>query len=316
MGTAARINRARVFILLATFDGAAFLRDQLASIAAQGHDDWLLIWRDDGSADGTVAIVQEFARGQAPGQVEHLAGPAGRVGSAASFLALLRHAAPMLGERDLVAFADQDDVWLPFKLSRAVLALAEVDVDTPALYSARQVLVDAKLTALAVSAPVVAAVGFPAALTQNLATGCTETLNRAAARLVAGSDAPPGCQHDWWAYLLVTAAGGRFITDDEPVVLYRQHGGNSVGAPRSFARRGLAAVRRGPGVFMGVMRQNVAALDAQRHLLTPQARQQLDQIKGALRGGPLRRMRALRLAGLRRQTWAEQVLFRLWFMFG
>jgi hypothetical protein len=100
------------------------------------------------------------------------------------------------------------------------------------------------------------------------------------------------------------------------VVLYRQHGGNAVGAPRSFARRGWAAVRRGPGVFMAMMRQNVAALDAQRHLLTPDARGQVDQIKAALAGGVLRRARALRLPGLRRQTWSEQMLFRLWFMLG
>jgi hypothetical protein len=60
----------------------------------------------------------------------------------------------------------------------------------------------------------------------------------------------------------------------------------------------------------------VAALDAQRHLLTPEAQAQLDQIQQALRGGPLRRMAALRLPGLRRQSWAEQMVFRLWFMIG
>lgn len=313
---ATRAHRARVVILLATYEGAAFLCDQLASFAAQEHDDWYLIWRDDGSSDATAALLQEFAETQAPGRVARLADPAGRVGSAASFLALLRHAAPTLEERDVVAFADQDDVWLPFKLTRAVRALGHVPAERPAIYSARQILVDANLNPLAVSPAVAMSAGFPASLTQNLATGCTVTMNGAAARLVAGSTAPPGCQHDWWAYLLVTAAGGRFLADEEPVVLYRQHGGNAVGSPLTFVRRGVAAIRRGPGVFMGLMRQNVAALDAQRHLLTPQARDQLDQIKLALRGGPLRRMRALRLPGLRRQTWAEQMLFRLWFMLG
>jgi len=313
---ATRADRARVVILLAVYEGAAFLCHQLASFAAQEHDDWYLIWRDDGSSDATVAMLQAFAEAQPPGRVERLADPAGQVGSAASFLALLRHAAPRLEGRDLVAFADQDDVWLPFKLARAVRALGDVPADRPTIYSARQILVDAKLNPLAVSAAVATPPGFPASLTQNLATGCTVTLNGTAARLVAGSTAPPGCQHDWWAYLLVTAAGGNFLADEEPVVLYRQHGRNAVGAPYTVTRRGWAAVRRGPGVFMGLMRQNVAALDAQRHLLTPQAQDQLDQIKVALRGGPLRRMRALRLPGLRRQTWAEQMLFRLWFMLG
>lgn len=306
-------DSARVVILLATLDGGAFLREQLASIAAQGHDDWRMIWRDDGSGDDTVAILREFAASQAPGRVEQLGGPAGRVGSAASFLALLCHAAPMLGPFDSVAFADQDDVWLNFKLERAVAGLATSDPAIPAIYTARQVLVDARLQRLGMSDLLLSPMGFPAALTQNLAIGCTVALNQAAVRLVADSVAPAGCQHDWWAYLLVTAAGGALIADAEPVMLYRQHDGNAVGAPRSFTRRALAAVRRGPGLFMQLMRQNVAALDAQRASLTPQARAELDQIKAALAGGPFRR---LRVRGLRRQRWAEQVLFRLWFVLG
>ncbi len=299
-----------VVILLATYQGAAFLREQLASIAAQGHQDWRLIWRDDGSGDDTVAILRDFAAAQPAGRVEQLDAPAGRVGSAASFLALLRHAVPMLGPDDIVAFADQDDVWLDFKLARAVAGLGAGD---PAIYSARQVLVDAKLQRIGVSDLLVPPTGFPAALIQNLAIGCTVALNRAAARLVAGSVAPAGCQHDWWAYLLVTAAGGRFVADAEPVMLYRQHRHNEVGVPRSFARRALAALRQGPGAFMRLMCANVAALDAQRALLVPPARAELDRIKAALAGGPWRR---LRVGGLQRQRLAEQVLFRVWYLLG
>ncbi len=300
----------RAVVLLSTFNGAAYLREQLASLVAQSHRDWRLIWRDDGSRDDTVAMLCGFAATQPVGRVERLEAPGERVGSAASFLALLRHAAPGLGPEDIVAFADQDDVWLEFKLARAVARLGAGD---PAISSARQVLVDADLRRLGVSDLVVPPVGFPAALIQNLAIGCTVALNRAGAVLVAGSVAPAGCQHDWWAYLLVTAAGGRFIADAEPVVLYRQHGGNEVGAPRSFVRRALAALRRGPGAFMRLMRENVAALDAQRALLAPEARAELDRIKAALAGGPLGR---LRVGGLRRQGRAEQVLFRLWYLLG
>jgi glycosyltransferase involved in cell wall biosynthesis len=313
---ASRASPARVVILLATYDGAAFLAEQLASLEAQDHADWRLVWRDDGSRDDSVAIMQSFAASQAQGRVERLGMPEEHVGSAAGFLALLRHVAPTLGPRDVVAFADQDDVWLPFKLSRAVRALGAADAEAPAIYSARQVLVDARLNPLAVSPRLTAPPRFPASLTQNVATGCTMAMNAAAARLVAGSRAPGACQHDWWAYLLVTAAGGIFLADEEPVVLYRQHGRNAVGAPRTFLLRGWAALRRGPRVFMGLLRQNVAALDAQRHLLTPEARAQLDLIEQALRGGPLRRLAVLRQAGLRRQGRAEQMLFQLWFMFG
>ena len=95
------------------------------------------------------------------------------------------------------------------------------------------------------------AAGFPAALTQNVATGCTVMLNRPAARLVAASRPSTGTLHDWWAYLLVTAAGGRLVQDEEPVVLYRQHAQNLVGAPASMVSRAIAALRRGGRVIDG-----------------------------------------------------------------
>ncbi len=305
-----------IVVLLSTFNGARFLKAQLDSIVAQEHACWRLIWRDDSSGDGTVAMMEEFAAGLAPGRVVRVAGPAGRIGAAASFLTLLQAAADGMGEGELLAFADQDDVWLPCKLGRAAAALAGCDATVPTLYSARQVLVDAGLNRLALSARVVPPPGFPASLTQNLATGCTLVMNHAAVALIAASRAPPNCQHDWWSYLMVTAAGGRFLIDHEPVVLYRQHGGNLVGAPRSRGRRAIAALRRGPSLFMGLLRANLAALDAQRHLLCPDACREIDRLKVALCGGKLRRLRMLRLRRLRRQNWAEQMLFRVWFLLG
>jgi hypothetical protein len=158
--------------------------------------------------------------------------------------------------------------------------------------------------------------GFPAALTQNIATGCTIMLNRAAATLVGGSKAPAACMHDWWCYLLVAAAGGRIEADREPVVLYRQHDGNLIGASASRWRRAVAALRRGPGAFMTVFRQNVATLQAQESLLTGAARDDLAQIAAALQGGTWQRMAALRRPGFRRQTMLETLLFRIWFLLG
>jgi glycosyltransferase involved in cell wall biosynthesis len=306
----------RVFIILATYNGAAFLPEQLASIAAQDHPRWILLWRDDGSLDETRAMMHGFTAAQPQGQVEQVVATDAHLGAAGSFMVLLAEAASRMEPGDLLAFADQDDVWLPGKLSRAIAAVMACPPERPTLYSARQVLVDAQLRRIALSVPVRPPPGFPACLTQNLATGCTVLMNRAAALLVAASTRPAGCQHDWWTYIVVTAAGGRFLIDDEAVVLYRQHQGNLVGAPRSMFRRAVAALRRGPALFMALLRQNVAALEAQSHILTPEARGELECIRAGLSGGPLRRWRALRRPGLRRQTWAEQVLFRIWFMFG
>ncbi len=204
--------------------------------------------------------------------------------------------------------------WLSDKLARGIAALGAVPATVPALYFARQRLVDTELRPLGWSPPVRGPLGFPAALTQNLATGCTLMLNRAAGELVAASAAPAAANHDWWCYLLIAAAGGRLLNDPTPTVLYRQHAGNTIGAPASFFWRALAAWRRGPAAFTSVLRQHVAALADQPHLLAPSAREQVTILARALRGGMLDRMRALRMPGLRRQTWPETLVFCLWFM--
>jgi glycosyltransferase involved in cell wall biosynthesis len=306
----------RIAILLSTFNGAAFLREQLDSMLAQSHDNWVLYWRDDGSSDGTIAILEAFAERAGQGRCVQIDAAPGRLGVTGSFLTLLRAVTEQLGEHDAVAFADQDDIWLPQKLARGTAALAGIGRARPALYCARQILVDAKLKRIGESGAVARWAGFPASLTQNVATGCTVMLNRAAARLVAASKPSPGTLHDWWCYLMVTASGGHVLQDEAAVVLYRQHGGNFVGAPASMSRRATAAIRRGPGVFMSVLRQHVAALLAQPHLMSDQARAEVAQIDRALRGGPARRLAVLRMPGLIRQTWPETLLFRWWFLIG
>lgn len=300
----------RVAILLSTYNGARFLPAQLESIAGQKMADWVLYWRDDGSDDATVPIMQSFAAEVGTDRCVRVEQP-GRLGATASFMALLRAAAP---SGLAAAFADQDDVWLPEKLDLALAALGESDV--PALYCSRQLLVDETLAPLRESAPLRRAPDFPAALTQNIATGCTVVLNSAAARLVARSRAPGASLHDWWSYLVVTASGGRVIADPTPTVLYRQHGSNLVGAPPSMTHRARAALQRGPAVFMAVLRGHVAALRAQPELLSRESALVLEVVHRGLSGGWLARIRALRLPGLRRQNWQETALFRWWFLVG
>jgi hypothetical protein len=195
-------------------------------------------------------------------------------------------------------------------------ALRGLANEVPGIYCARQVLVDESLRRLGVSGPLRRPAGFPAALTQNVTTGCTVLLNQRAVALVARSKPPSVSLHDWWCYLVVTAAGGALLHDDEPTVLYRQHAHNTVGAPRSMPRRAVAAARRGPGVFMNVLRQHVAALLRQPHLMNAEAHRQVQMLDQALKGGPLRRLAVLHMPGLRRQTMPEMVGFWIWFLLG
>ena len=146
----------RIAILLSTYNGAAHLGAQLDSIAEQTHPDWTLLWRDDGSTDNTVAKLGNWACGRR--QVSRVRDQAGRLGVLGSFLSLLRAALddPAV---DAVAFADQDDYWLPYKLARAVAGLG-MDA-APTLYCARQFLVDGTLRPIAPSAPVPRSAEFP-----------------------------------------------------------------------------------------------------------------------------------------------------------
>jgi glycosyltransferase involved in cell wall biosynthesis len=297
---------ARCAILLSTYNGEAYLDALLDSLTAQTHRDWVLYWRDDGSTDGTVAKLTGW-RG---GQVVHVTAPPGNLGVTRSFMALLRAAAG----HPFIAFADQDDVWLPEKLAWGIGGLE--GLSGPALYCARQILVDQGLQRIGLSAPLDGPAAFPASLTQNIATGNTVMLNAAAIALVAASEPPTKTWHDWWCYLMVTAAGGTVLRDDRGVILYRQHAENVVGAPLSAPRRAWAALRRGPGAFMAVFRANVAALTEQAGLLTPAARRDLAVVNAGLKGGLAARWRALRLPGFVRNSAAQTVLFRLWFMIG
>jgi glycosyltransferase involved in cell wall biosynthesis len=305
-------NSPDIAILLSTRNGAPYLGEQLNSLLAQSHSNWQIFWRDDGSDDNTPDLMRDFAAGTGRGRVTDLNDNLGHVGITTSFLTLLRRAP----QNRIVAFADQDDVWLPEKLARGVTALTSVPAETPGLYCARQHYVDAGLHKVKESPNLPGRLGFPQSMTQNVATGCTVMLNGRAASLLAEAEAPAETLHDWWAYVLVSAAGGLVILDPVPTVLYRQHANNAVGVPLSPGRRALAALRRGPGAFMRVFRAHMRALEAQENLLSAASRESLNLISAGLHDGVRLRLRALRHPGLKRQSWAETQLFRLWFLIG
>lgn len=132
MADAMRYPETGVAILLSTYNGASFLHAQLNSFLAQTHENWVLHWRDDGSTDETVQIMREFTAKIGAERCVESSSSGPHMGAAPSFLALL---AENLGA-GAVAFADQDDVWLPDKLQCALAMLKQAD-DKPALYCAR-----------------------------------------------------------------------------------------------------------------------------------------------------------------------------------
>ncbi|WP_173581628.1 glycosyltransferase [Acetobacter musti] len=302
-----------VAILLSLYNGEAFLSRQLDSFLEQEHHNWLLLWRDDGSSDSSRAILKAFQANRGAGRCVEADSESGiNIGIAASYWQLLTQ----VPDGYLVAFADQDDVWLPDKISRGVTALKDVPESKPALYFGRQILTDRFLNPLMISPAVKNLQGIFSALAQNVATGCTVMLNKRALHLLKiMGPFPPSILHDWAAYLAVIAAGGVVYIDSRPVVLYRQHATNAVGARPSWFRRGYAAVRRGPEVFMTIFRSNIAWLLNNREFLDPSVVSILKIMQKNLTGTRLDRLRLLtQYPELSRTGLSENFLFRLWFI--
>jgi glycosyltransferase involved in cell wall biosynthesis len=210
-------------VLLSTYNGAAFLDRLLESVLGQDRAHVSVLVRDDGSTDATLSILERHARA---GQLAYYRGP--HIGPAASFFELLGRADPA---SEIFAFCDQDDVWLPDKLSRAAECLTG-QAPGPALYCGRLMLVDEALTRLALTPMPRRGPSFENALVENIAAGCTIALNASARGLLTRKAPDWLIAHDWWAYLVISAFGTVHY-DEQPKVLYRQHRANAVGASRS-----------------------------------------------------------------------------------
>ncbi len=222
---------AHVAILLAVKDGALFLPEQLESYVQQTHTDWSLHVSDDGSNDKTVEIVQDFAR-RVSNLVTLRSGPC--AGPNSNFFSLIRDASI---EADYFAFSDQDDVWCPDKLERALDLVPTAPGDLPALYGARTELIDREGRHSGFSMEFKKPPSFRNALVQSIAGGNTMVFNRAARELLKRVTDGNVVIHDWVTYIVVSAVGGTIFYDRKPSVRYRQHADNLVGANLSFRAR-------------------------------------------------------------------------------
>ena len=157
---------------MSTYNGERYVAEQVASIRTQTYPSVRLGVRDDGSTDGTVAVLTGLDVSVDRGE---------NLGVPAAFFRLIDDSSD---EADLYALADQDDVWAPDKLSRAVEALS--GVDGPALYCARVMVTDEQLRPLYPHELPRRGPSFANALVQNIALGCTIVLNREARDLVRG----------------------------------------------------------------------------------------------------------------------------------
>ncbi|RVT80647.1 glycosyltransferase [Rhodobacteraceae bacterium CCMM004] len=293
-----------VVVLLALYHSEKYLTEQLTSIAGQSHRAWSLEVSDDGPCPASVSALQSFEARHPHRRIRYRVGPG--EGFAANFLSLLARAPQ---DAPYVALCDHDDVWFSDKLARGVAALSAVPDDVPTLYGARTVVCDEALTPKGLSSRFTRPFGFRNALVQSMAGGNTMMLNRAGLALARAAAAEAGqiVAHDWWLYQIVSGAGGRILYDPEPVLYYRQHERNAIGANRALKARTarLRAILKGR--FRRWNRINLASLARSAHRFTPEARACLTHYAQVHEGGLARKVAALRAAGVYRQSTAGNI---------
>ncbi|WP_046270492.1 glycosyltransferase family 2 protein [Pseudomonas syringae] len=222
----------KVAVLLAAYNGMAWIEAQLDSILKQTNVCVSVFISVDTSTDGTEAWCADYAQHHAS---ISLLPPAGRFGGASrNFFRLIRDVD--FSTFDYVAFSDQDDIWHPDKLQRAVAALAPGHHDA---YSSNVTAFwpDGQRALLDKAQPQVQwDYLFEAA-----GPGCTYVMNRRLAdafksSLLSHWDAAQAVSlHDWYCYAFARSHGFRWLIDPVPGMDYRQHANNQVGANTGLA---------------------------------------------------------------------------------
>ncbi len=238
---------ARVWVLLATYNGADYLQELLDSLLRLEGGGWSLVAYDDGSSDKSTMILEAFKAAH-PERVSHmeLSDRQKPLGPSKAFSHLVERASQLAKDDDLIVFADQDDVWSSEKLTLLISRYKDLSVEErcrPVLLHSDLEVVDSEGRRVSASLMRLQNTNpeqnhLPHLLAQNTVTGCAMMVNLALLRKAAPIP-KSAIMHDWW-FGLVAAATGQILYLSEPLVKYRQHDKNAVGARRYGFLRALS----------------------------------------------------------------------------
>nr|WP_255363300.1 glycosyltransferase [Geodermatophilus sp. DSM 45219] len=243
-------------VVMATYNGARWLPEQLLSLAAQTVLPAELIVSDDGSDDGTPDVVARFAR-DAPFPVVVRRNDRPR-GYGDNFLGALE-----LATGEFVAFCDQDDVWHPTKLEAALETLTRTGA---CLYVHQAVVIDGEGRRVGRFRQRIRRRGVHPPLhlpPWGVYYGFSMVFPRALVHVVDATERGRHVfehhgqlSHDLWVYFLATSLG-RTAVDDRPLVAYRRHGANVTPSGLSGLRSWIRTI--GPAAHPALRRDEIAA---------------------------------------------------------
>jgi len=222
----------KTVILLATYNGEKFLREQLDSLFRQSYSDWKLYIHDDGSTDRSVDILSEY---QAKHNNITILNYPSTGSSKNNFLKMLE-----VVDSDYYFFCDQDDVWEQNKIEVELKAIQQAEndkgSDVPIVVCSNLRVVDSNLNTIDESFWHYAGMypqfvnNFLEMAETNIATGCTMCFNKAAKNVTELQPHDYVLMHDSWVLLSVLSHNGVVIKIDTPLINYRQHSNNVYGA--------------------------------------------------------------------------------------
>ncbi len=228
----------KLTVLLSTYNGEKYLSEQLDSLVEQELRPTKILVRDDGSTDGTLAILDEYC--EKYDFISYYTGE--NLKPARSFWNLIENAK----EVDYYALCDQDDVWFKDKLKRAIELLEKEDNNIPLLYCSKYTLTDKDLNPIDSDVSSLYSFSdFAHALIYHTAPGCTFVFNEAARKRILEYDVNKEyCViHDAIIHKVVTLFG-KMILDNESHMYYRQHGDNQIGMNANAVRTFVGRVNR------------------------------------------------------------------------
>ncbi|WOK06307.1 glycosyltransferase family 2 protein [Imperialibacter roseus] len=217
------MNERKVSVAMATFNGGAFLAEQINSIVNQSLPPSEIVVCDDLSQDNSAEILKSY---ESSGYLRYLPNEL-RLGIIENF----KKAVSLTDAQNYIAFSDQDDIWMPHKLETLLHRMSEIDDGiTPALIYSDLAVIDRKGKVIRESfwnelGQDTYVHSFETLLYGNFVTGCSMLINPPMRKLFLEmpSNAP---MHDYWI-ALIGYSFGIVSRIDLPLVKYRKHESNA-----------------------------------------------------------------------------------------
>lgn len=214
----------KVTVLMSTYNGEKYIKQQLDSIFNQKDVNVKLLVRDDGSTDDTCKILEYYKKRK---NLKWYSGKNKK--TAKSFIDLINHVA---SDSDYYSFSDQDDVWKNTKLLKSIQNIEKIK--GPALYAGNYELVNSNLEPIKNTNIHLTTTNFNEALVYSCCTGCTVVINKELLKILQGKYPKYLFMHDDWIHKVCLAVGGKVVYDSDPRMLYRQHSNNVEGGKHNY----------------------------------------------------------------------------------